>query len=472
VVGSQKHRLAQLFQLVGLPDCSDHVVIEGSEPILPSRHPLAEAAALALGGVGGACARLWADLTGESARATVELREAAAALDAYRRLDIVRGDQLVPIPPPSRDALSAPIQAADDRWIQLNGTQRRFRDGTLRVLGCTADAGAVQRAVRARTSSELEEELSARGLPAAVYRTPDEWTDHAQGALLSTTPLIEVERVGDSPPAPLAAAGQPSPALPLDGTRIIDLSRVLAGPSAVKLLTAFGAEALRLTRPGTFEEPSVITDTGFGKRSAWMDLDRPAERRVFDSLLQGADVLVENSRYGSLARKGVGVESLTELRPGLIYVSLNCYGHAGPWRERRGYEPHADAVAGLRTWSDPHLEPDPFFRTIADYASGWLAALGIIGALRRRGAEGGSYHVRVSLARTAMWVESFPTISPDRATGVGDVEPFMMLTETPMGLLRHCRPPVSMSGGLPIGWRLPPSPLGSHIPDWEPGYRA
>jgi hypothetical protein len=452
---------------VGLPDVTDHVVLKGTEPVLPFRYPYAEAAATVLGACGGACAFLVANLTNEWQTASVDLREAAIALDAYRRLEIIdaNGDPS-PIPSPVRDALSGPLHTADDRWIQLNSSQAHFRDATLGLLECGLDEVSVRSSVRAWTSFALEERLAVLGVPAAVYRTSEEWTNHPQGSLLTATPLVEIERVGDSPAeayAPPDAAHE----MPLSSVRTIDLSRVLAGPTAVKLLAALGCDAIRLTRPGAFEEVAVMTDTGFGKRSAWMDLDRADQSQTFRELVRGADVLVENTRFGGMSRHGAGVQAMTAVRPGLIYVSLNCYGHAGPWRERRGYEPHGDAVVGLRTSEDPHAEPDPFFRTIADYTSGWLAALGILGALYRRSVEGGSYHVRVSLARTAMWVRTFPTVNAAAATGVGDVEEFMTVTETPFGLVRHCRPPLTLSR-TPVAWRLPPFPFGTHAAEWDP----
>lgn len=463
---SRQQRVSELLGLVSVPDVSDHVVLEGDEPVLPFRFPYAEAAATVLAACGGACAWLWANLTGRWQTASVDLREAAMALDAYRRLDIIDANGASPIPSPVRDALSGPVQAGDERWIQLNGSQYHFRDATLKVLAATLDDVSVRQAARAWTAFGIEDRLASLGVPAAVYRTAEEWSVHPQGSLLTSTPLVEIERVSDSP---VESYGPDRGSLerPLSAIRSIDLSRVLAGPTAVKLLAAMGSEAIRLTRPGAFEERAVMTDTGFGKRSAWMDLDRPDHLQTLHSLVRDADVLVENTRFGGMARRGVGVDAMTTLRPGLIYASLNCYGHTGPWRERRGYEPHGDAVAGLRTAEDPRIEPDPFFRTIADYTSGWLAALGILGALYRRSVEGGSYHVRVSLARTAMWVRSFPTVDPVLATGVGDVEPFMVLTETPFGLLRHCRPPLRLSE-TPTRWELPPCPFGTHRAEWGP----
>jgi crotonobetainyl-CoA:carnitine CoA-transferase CaiB-like acyl-CoA transferase len=450
--------------LAGFADGAEHVDITGREPILPSPIPLADAAAMVLGACGGAAASLWHGLTGEWQRASVNLREAATALDSYRRLELVESTRRVQIPPPVRDALSVPHQAGDGRWIHLSGTQPHLRAGTLRTLGCAPTDAEVSRAVGARASFALESQLSEAGVPAAVYRTSAEWSEHDQGHGLHSVPLVEIERISASPREPHAPPGG-APRRPLDGIRIVDLSRVLAGPSTVKLLALFGADAIRLTRPGAFEDPAVTVDTGFGKLAAWLDVDRQDHRHALENLVAQADVLVENSRFGSLARKGFGVEHMTRLRPGLIYVSLNCYGHTGPWRQRRGYEPHADAATGLRTSADPHVEPDPFFRTVSDYTTGWLGTLGVMGALRRRAIEGGSYHVRVSLARTAMWVHSLKRVDPEAASGLGDVEQFMTTSITPYGKLRHCRPPITFSDA-PLEWSVPTAPFGMHQPVW------
>jgi crotonobetainyl-CoA:carnitine CoA-transferase CaiB-like acyl-CoA transferase len=453
-----------------MPDLSDRVSIEGHDPCLPFHLPLGEAAATALGACGAAAAWLWAEATGESQTACVSVREAAAQLDAYRRLQIVEGAESRAIPSPERDGLSEPHQCADGRWIHLNGSQPHFRDATLGLLNCGRDATAVSKAVVARESLALEEQLAALGVPAAVYRTLREWTVHEQGRLLAGTPLVEIGQVTPGPVMPYIRA-EGAARMPLDGIRVADLSRVLAGPTAVKLLSLLGAEALRLTRPGTFEEQAVLIDTGFGKRSAWLDVGRPDQRGLFNALVREADVLVENAPFGSMAAKGISPRLLARENPGLIYVSLNCYGHAGPWRSRRGYEPHADAGTGLRTQADPCQAPDPFFRTISDYTTGWLAALGVLAALHRRSVDGGSYHVRVSLARTAMWIQSFRAVDATAAVGLGDTEEFMMITDTAFGRLRHSRPPLRFSS-LPADWTLPPAPLGYHEPSWRGGSLA
>jgi hypothetical protein len=454
-------RLTELLDLIGLAGTSPSVRILGADPVLPFRYPLAEASAEALGACGAAATALWARITGGSQAATVDVREAAVALDAYRRLEIFGAG---PIAPPVRDVLSSPVQAADDRWIHLNGSQAHFRDATLHLLGCVPEEAEVRAAVRRWQSFALEERLAELGVPAAVYRTGDEWASHPQGQQLLGTPLIEIEHVASSPPRSPIPVGT-TPDRPLTGTRVLDLSRVLAGPTAAKMLASFGASVLRLSRPGIFEEPAVLIDTGFGKRSAFLDLGHAGARRTLGTLVHDADVFIENTRWGGMARNHAGVAELTSLRPGLIYVSVSCYGHTGPWRERRGYEPHADAVTGLRTLANPCLPPDPFFRTVSDYTTGWLASLGAMGALYRRSVEGGSYHVRVSLARTSMWVQSHAMVDATRATDVGDPGQFMTVTETPFGRLWHCRAPVRLSDS-PTHWLLPPYPLGAHPPQW------
>jgi hypothetical protein len=297
-----------------------------------------------------------------------------------------------------------------------------------------------------------------------VFRTRIEWADHVQGSILQASPPVALTRVGDSEPEPLRSI-----VAPLDGVRVVDLTRVLSGPSSAKLLAAFGAQVMHVASPAIFEQPVCIVDGGFGKLSSFIDFRRGDEAQALRTLIGAADVFVQNVRHGSLDKRGFGLEEMVTHRPGLIYVSINCYGARGPWAGRRGYEPHADAATGMHTRSDPTEAPHTFFRPVSDYVAGWLAALGAMAAMWARASDGGSYHVAVSLARTSMWIQSLgDDLDPAAATGVNDISAYELVTDTPFGTIRHLRPPVQLSR-TPTAWRLPAVPLGTHEPRWPGG---
>jgi len=457
-----RERLASLLADVGFPTFEDaaDVELKGHDPYYRSRFAFGEASAVALAACGAAAASVWRDAGGRRQVVGVDVREAAAGLNSYLTLDILdRPNEQVPVPGP--DLLAVPARCADGRWIQMNGSLDHLRDGSLRVLACGYGAEEIEAAVGRWPSDALETALAEAGVPGAVFRTPDEWGEHPQGAVLRGRPLVEVARLGDAP----AQTGHADVA-PLAGLRVLDMTRVLAGPSSSRLLAAFGADVMHIASPRQSEQPVCVVDTGHGKLSAYLDLDRPEDAERLRSLVRESDVFVQNVRLPSLERRGFGAEAMRALRPGLIYVTINCYGIGGPWAERPGYEPHADAATGIATARDPFDRPCDFIVPVSDYTTGALAALGVLGAVARRRESGGSYHVTVSLARTAMWIQSFgDALDQEPLSEIGSIEEFLVTSETPFGRLRHFRPTVRMTE-TPTSWARPPVPLGSHPARW------
>jgi crotonobetainyl-CoA:carnitine CoA-transferase CaiB-like acyl-CoA transferase len=255
-------------------------------------------------------------------------------------------------------------------------------------------------------------------------------------------------------------------ARPLDGLRVLDLTRVLAGPTCGRTLAAHGADVLRIGSPKLPSIAPFVIDTSHGKRSAFLDLDDARDAERLRALVRDADVFAQGYRSGALARRGFGPEALHALRPGIVATSINCYGHVGPWSGRPGWEQLAQSVTGIAHEHGGSEGPRLLPAAATDYNTGYLAALGTMIALARRAREGGSWHVRASLCQTGMWLERMarsrepgPGLSPEQ------VRPFLTRSQTVYGELEHLGPIVELSE-TPARWALPTPPLGAHPPVW------
>lgn len=436
--------------------------IAGGDPILATPLRVGEAAAAALAALAAAVADLWCQRGGAPQAIAVDVRAAAASL-----LSFVLQRASEPLAVRDPPATVAFFATADRQWIHLHGGFPALHEGTLALLGCADDAAAIADAVRGWTAAALEEALAERGLCGARLRSAAEWRAHPQGAALAEAPLVAVSRIGDAPPAPLPGprAGAPG-ARPLSGVRVLDLTRVLAGPTCARSLAEHGAEVLHVRAPRLpFIEPFVV-DTNPGKRSCHLDLDRADDRRRLAALVAGADVFAQGYRPGALERRGFGPAQLAAQRPGIVVVSIDCYGHAGPWRERPGWEQLAQTASGMayaHAGGDPILVP----AAATDYTTGYLAALGAARALARRAVEGGSWHVQVSLARTAMWIEGLPRAAdrPPAGLDLQALAPWWIRMDSAWGEL-HRLGPIARLSDTPPRWDLPPARLGSDPAAW------
>ncbi len=302
-----------------------------------------------------------------------------------------------------------------------------------------------------------------------MVRTQEEWADHEQGRAIGTLARVEIEKIGESEPEPVGGTARP-----LDGIRVLDLTRILAGPTNGRTLAEHGADVLLVNSPNLDNVLPFVIDTSHGKRSTFLDLDSAEDHARLLALASSADVFAQGYRGGAMQRRGLGPDELAARRPGIVYVSMSCYGDVGPWRERPGWEQLAQTVTGIAAVQgasgDPHHGGDgpPVLIPAAacDYTTGYLAALGTMAALWRRSHEGGSYHVRASLCQTGMWFARERRVDRSTASGFGDVEPLLTTSDTAFGTLRHLGPVAQMSA-TPPHWALPTSPLGSHPPEWS-----
>lgn len=454
-------RIRELLSLarIALPPGAE-IAISGDDPILDTAYPAGGAAAVAVAAQAAQAAELWRLRTGQSQSVSVDARHAAASLISFALQRLDGG------PPQQRVNAANPAvglyQCADGRWIHLHGGLPRLKVPTLAVLGCDESAPSIAAAVAKWCAADLEDALAAANTCGAIARTAAEWAAHPQGATIAPLPAVEVIRIGDADPEPLPGGDRP-----LSGLRVVDLTRILAGPSCARTLAEHGANVLHIAAPSQPDLDAFVMDTSHGKRSAWLDLDDAGAAATLRALVRGADVFSQGYRSGALAGRGFAPEDVAALRPGIVYVSINCYGHEGPWATRPGWEQLAQTVTGIAVTQGSPDAPVLIPAALCDYTTGYLAAWGVMAALARRAVEGGSWHIRASLCQTAMWVErAGATHDRSRASGLGDVAPFMTETNTPWGRLAHLRPVAAMSETHPH-WAHPTVPLGHDAPSWE-----
>ncbi|MEO6116939.1 MAG: CoA transferase, partial [Pseudolysinimonas sp.] len=300
-------------------------------PVLESFYPVSALASASIGVVGAAASALTSAL-GQGDRQVVVDRGLA---DAWFGLALRSKGWDLPSP---WDAIAGDYATAGadgaPGWIRLHTNAPHHRAAALRVLGVAADKAAVADAVASWVAGELESAIVAEGGCAAELRSPAAWAAHPQGAAVAAEPLMQTERTDQDA---VSSTWAPTPDRPLAGLRVLDLTRVLAGPVATRMLAGLGAEVLRIDPPG-WDEPAVVPEMTIGKRTARLDAHDPADRDRLLTLLASADVLVSGYRADALERLGLGEAVRRGIRPGLVDVSLDAYGHTGPWANRRGFD--------------------------------------------------------------------------------------------------------------------------------------
>ncbi len=435
--------------------------LTGSEPVLPSSFRVGTAAQVTIAAATLAAAELWRRQTGSRQQVTVDMRHAATEFRSERYLRVDDGP-----PPPLWDKIAGVYRTGDGRWVRIHTNFPRHRQGTLALLGCDYDRDAVSEAIAGWEAEALETAADEAGLLVAMMRSPAEWESHPQAPAVAAGPLLRIERIGDAPPL------QPAPGeRPLSGVRVLDLTRVIAGPVCGRTLAAHGADVLRVTAPHLPSMAPLVIDAGRGKLSAHIDLRQAAGRRTLKDLLGQADVFVQGYRPGAIAERGFSPQAVASARPGIVYVSLSAYGRAGPWAAKRGFDSLVQTATGFN-----HMEaeaigadgPKALPCQALDHASGYLMAFGAIVALMRRARDGGSWSVRVSLARTGQWLKGLGRIEDgfDCADPAAeDVADLMEESGSGFGRLRAVKH-AGLLSGTPPTWARPSMPLGTHPPEW------
>ncbi len=455
--------LRQLTTIADDPGAADRADVDWQARALPSRFRLAEIAAASQLAGALAADRLMA---GEG-RATANSRHCEAALMSYSFLDF-EDDARAPMRFAADRPLASGFQrTGDGRWMFLHAGFPHNTESLLELFGHPRDADAMRRVLNGWEAPALEAEIMQRGLCSAMVRTPDEFDASEPARVLAERPVVEILKIGEAPPR----ARQRGADRPLSDHRVLDLTRVLAGPTCARTLASYGAEVLRV---GSKDLPFVapfIADTGLGKRNTFIELKTETGAAELDALLPDADVFSQGYRGGAMERLGFGPEQVAEKSPGIVYVSINCYGHEGPWRTIPGWEQLAQTVSGVAHLHGEHVNDGvPLLQpaAVTDYTTGFLAAFGALVALHRQRTEGGSYWVRVSLTRSALWLRSLGLSSDADADAIKGEERRTMqkaCVTSSWGVMRHLAASVGLSS-TDVGWRRPPSELGTAPGSW------
>jgi crotonobetainyl-CoA:carnitine CoA-transferase CaiB-like acyl-CoA transferase len=439
--------LDDLLSDVGLSraETGGSVSFAGQDPIVTSRHRLGECIGVPLMAGAVAAVAFHRHRGGPAQDLHLDLRQAIHTINPGAFWHPTLNGE--PAPHPlilDNPFLVAPYRTADDRWVMATAVYPHLAARWCRFLDVPPDTARVAAVIATWDAFELEERATALGLPICVVRTPDEWLAHEQGALLAGQPVIGLERIGDAPVRDFGASE-----LPFDDLRLLSFTHAVAGPTVGRTFAEHGADVLGATRPNDYEHDHIYAEANVGSRSAYVDLDTPTGKERAAALLAKADVVVNNHRLGSLERRGLDPRELADRHAGLVYVSLNCYGASGPWAGRGGFDMNGSAVSGLMTIEGSATEPRfPATFLINDYITGYLGAIGAMAALVKRTTEGGSWHVTVSLTKTAMWCGSLGLV--DRALAGCDEdhslrEPVPYDAPSPLGDVHMLAPPVRFS---------------------------
>ena len=415
---------------------------------LPSRFHVSDLAVATIGVATLAAAELWAARRKEALRSvTIDRRHAAAAFQCERLLQPVGWTR-----PPPWDPIAGDYETADG-WIRLHTNYSYHREAAMRVLDVPADRGRVSAAVKSRNATELESAVVAAGGCAAALRTLEAWRTHPQGTALAKEALCERdgEFAAHQLPADVSA--------PLSGVRVLDLTRVIAGPVGTRYLAAFGADVLRVDPPNFEEVSALLPETTRGKRCAALDLRDPGDRSTWETLIAGAHVLVHGYRPGAMEALGYSRERLRKLNPELVVVRYDAYGWSGPWADRRGFDSLVQMSTGI---AHPGHDgrPTPLPAQALDHGTGYLIA-----AAACRGLTEGWSSARLSLARTANLLVSLGADGDPGAPALADSGALLEPSDTAWGPVRQVPCPGHIDGHE-VRWRESAGPLGRHSSRW------
>jgi crotonobetainyl-CoA:carnitine CoA-transferase CaiB-like acyl-CoA transferase len=438
------------------------ITLPARGPVLPSSFAVATAAQASLGAAALAAAQIGLRRGGPAQRVTVDAEHVALDSQAWFTVD---GQA-----PVLWDKVSG-LYACADGWVRIHANFAHHRDGALHLLGLPSgpqtEAVDVTQALRAWSAVDFETRAAQAGLVATAARSFAQWDAHAQAAALATQPVVSIERIGDAPPRAQAAWREGDQ--PLTGLRVLDLTRILAGPVAGRTLAAYGADVMLVNSPH-LPNISAIADTSRGKLSAHVDLGTEAGGETLRGLVRQAHVFLQGYRPGGIAARGLAPPDLARLSPGIVCVSLSAYGPAGPWADRRGFDSLVQTATGFNVAEAQafgQTQPRAMPLQILDYAAGYLLAFGAQAALLRQADEGGSWHVQVSLAGVGHWLRSLGRL--EAAGGLALRPPsrdaYVEQVDSGFGRLQVLRHAAQFSV-TPARFNRPAMPPGSHEARW------
>ncbi|CAN5492153.1 CoA transferase [soil metagenome] len=451
------------------PKALDYVDLPGVEPALPSSFPVASVAQAALAAAALAAAEVGFVRTGQHHRQRVSVDLTHVAIDccAYFTLD---GTE-----PLKWDKLSGLYRCGGESrrgWVRIHANFAHHRDGALRILGLPpgpdVEREQVAEALESWDAVDFETAAVAAGVVCTAVRSFEDWDRLPQALALAGKLPISIERIDGSEDHPPQTWPDLLPgSRPLEGLRVLDLTRILAGPVAGRTLAAYGADVMLVNSP---DLPNIesIADTSRGKRSVHVDLKSESGRDTLRTLASQSNVFMQGYRPGALAGLDFGPDALARLRPGIVYLSLTAYGANGPWASRRGYDSLVQTATGLNVaeaeaFGSPTPKALPI--QILDYAAGYLLAFGASAALLRQARHGGSWHVRVSLAGVATWLRRFGRVMDGIKAPSPSFEPYLVSSDSGFGHLVSVGHPAILAE-TPAGWSRPSVPPGTDVPVW------
>jgi hypothetical protein len=480
--GVAQAALTAIWQQARLPQAAlQRANLTGHDPVLPSSFAVGAAAQASIAAAALAATQVGL-LRGLPAHTvSVDMQHAALECLTYYAID---GRV-----PNIWDKYSGTYRAQDG-WVRIHANFAHHRDGALALLGLEAGDSTskadVEKALQNWPAQDFEQAAAQQGLVVAALRTHAQWQAHPQAAALAEQPLFAIENIASTAVFLCASAQLASqkqrwsapqqsvggkPALPLQGLRVLDLTRILAGPICGRALAAYGAEVLLINAPH-LPNIEAIADTSRGKRSAQLDLRSAEGKAVLRKLIADADIFVQGYRPGALQALGFGPEEVAAMNPHIVVVSLSAYGDTGSWAQRRGFDSlvqtatgfNADesAAAGLNLATDA---PRALPMQILDHATGYLMAFAALAALMKQKEQGGAHHVRLSLARTGQWLRSLGRVDNGFNIAKPSLEPYLYTEPSGFGQLTGLTHSARLSGSE-LKWALPSVPPGTHPPEW------
>jgi len=364
------------------------------------------------------------------------------------------------------DPLSA-IFAGSDGWIRLHTNAPHHKSIAAQILNNVDTKDAASAEIASRSVTQLESDLVAAGGAAARMITWKDWQTHPQGRAISQSPLVAWTQPKVAPAPRRLQDANYSSDRPLSGLKVLDFTRVLAGPVATRTLAGYGAQVLRID-PAGWDDPGLLHDTTIGKRCAGLDLANTPDRARFVELLGQADVFVHGYRPGALEKLGFDAATLDQINPTHINISLSAYGRQGPWSQRRGFDSLVQFSTGIADLCrDDQGAPGKLPVQALDHAAGYLMAACVFEALRIA-KSGRIVSAQTSLARIA-WM-----LCKADQTG-GDLTPitpkaesdFLSAIETSdWGDLKRLTPPLRVKGAE-MTWDIPSGELRRHPASWD-----
>jgi crotonobetainyl-CoA:carnitine CoA-transferase CaiB-like acyl-CoA transferase len=433
------------------------IPVTGDDPYFPGRFRVTAAAAAAVGTATLAAANLLRARGTNPGHVTIDAHHAALAFATERWLR-VDGEPVGE----TWAELSGNYRTVDG-WVRLHCNYDHHAAAACAALDVPEDKQAVTDAVAGRTKLDVEDRVLAAGGVAAAMRSGAEWRAHPAGLAVRRQPLTTVARIADAPPLPL-----PPAARPLQGIRVLDLTHVIAGPVCGRTLAAHGADVLHVGARHLETVHPLVIDTGFGKRTTYLDLREPDDLSQLKALVADADVLVQSFRPGALAARGLGPAELAAIRPGIVVLDLSAYGHEGPWRDRRGFDSLVQLASGI---ADNGMRmagatrPVPLPVQALDHATGWLSAAAVITAIDRQRRAGGSWWLRLALARTGAWLDDLGRLPEDTGAVPEVGAELMASTDSQFGKVDYLRVPGDLPGAPPR-YDFGPHPPGSDPAGW------